>query len=44
VIVMQDDVVKIGETTFVAATFWTDFELFGDPDRAMRIAGERMND
>lgn len=44
VIVMQDDVVKIGETTFVAATFWTDFELFGDPDRAMRVAGERMND
>ncbi len=44
VIVMQDDVVKIGDTTFVAATFWTDFELFGDADRAMRIAGERMND
>jgi predicted phosphodiesterase len=44
VIVMQDEVVTIGTTTFVAATFWTDFELFGDADRAMRVAGERMND
>ena len=44
VIVMQDDVVKIGNATFVGATLWTDFELFGDADRAMRIAGDRMND
>ena len=44
VIVMQDDVVTIGTTTFVAATFWTDFELFGDADRAMRVAGDKMND
>ncbi len=44
VIVMQEDVVKIGDTIFVAATFWTDFELFGNADRAMRVAGEKMND
>src|ERR1700744_1451770 len=42
--VMQDDVVRGGNTTFVAATLWTDFELFGDADRAMRIAGDKMND
>jgi hypothetical protein len=42
--VMQDDVLKIGDTTFVAATLWTDFELLGNADLAMRVAGDNMND
>jgi predicted phosphodiesterase len=42
--VMQDDVLTIGNTTFVAATLWTDFELFGNADYAMRVAGDKMND
>jgi len=42
--VMQDDVLKIGNTTFVAATLWTDFELLGNSDLAMRVTGEKMND
>jgi predicted phosphodiesterase len=42
--VLQCDAVRIGDTTFAGATTWTDFYLFGDRDRAMRIAAERMND
>jgi hypothetical protein len=41
---MQDDVAEIDGTTFVAATFWTDFDLFGNSDLAMRVAGDKMND
>jgi predicted phosphodiesterase len=42
--VLQDESVQIGEITFAGATLWTDFNLFGDQWRAMRVAGDRMND
>jgi predicted phosphodiesterase len=42
--VLQDESVQIGEITFAGATLWTDFELFGDQWRAMRVAGDGMND
>ena len=42
--VLQDESVRIGEITFAGATLWTDFNLFGDQRRAMRVAGDRMND
>lgn len=42
--VMQNDAVEIGGVTFIAATLWTDFDLFGDPYRAMDVAAETMND
>lgn len=42
--VLQHDCVRIGDVTFAGATTWTDFDLFGDADRAMFLAGERMND
>ena len=42
--VLQDKSVQIGEITFAGATLWTDFNLFGDQWRAMRVAGDRMND
>lgn len=42
--VLQDEVVRIGDVTFVGATLWTDFALFGDPHRAMTVASDRMND
>jgi predicted phosphodiesterase len=42
--VMQNDVVQIGDVTFIGATFWTDFDLFGDADYAMMSAAETMND
>jgi predicted phosphodiesterase len=41
---LQHDSIRIGEVTFAGATTWTDFDLFGDPHRAMVIAAEWMND
>ena len=42
--ILQNDTVRIGNVTFAGATLWTDFELFGDQPRAMRVAGDQMND
>src|SRR6202040_2999081 len=42
--VLENDSVPIGGTIFLGATGWTDFNLFGDPGRAMKAAGEVMND
>jgi predicted phosphodiesterase len=42
--ILQNDSIIIGGATFLGATGWTDFNLFGDPERAMRAAGEEMND
>lgn len=33
-----------GYDSIAGATIWTDFDLFGDPHRAMMVAVERMND
>lgn len=45
VFVLQDEIVRLGSITFAGATLWTDFDLFfGDQWRAMRVAGDRMND
>ncbi len=41
---LQHDCIRIGDVTFAGATTWTDFDLFGDPHRAMGVAAERMND
>ncbi|CEG10166.1 Calcineurin-like phosphoesterase [Afipia felis] len=42
--ILQNDSVTIGGTIFLGATGWTDFNLFGNADRAMQVAGEVMND
>lgn len=42
--VLQDETVTIDGVTLVGATLWSNFNLFGDQHRAMRVAGERMND
>lgn len=42
--VLQHEAVRIGDVTFAGATTWTDFDLFSDQPRAMRVAAERMND
>jgi Icc-related predicted phosphoesterase len=42
--VLQNDSVQIGDVVFIGATFWTDFDLFGDPEYAMQAAAETMND
>lgn len=42
--ILQDEKFEFEGLTFVCATLWTDFRLFGDPERAMVLAGESMND
>lgn len=42
--VLQNDSITIGGITFLGATGWTDFDLFGFQQRAMRTAGDVMND
>lgn len=42
--ILQNDSVIINGTLFLGATGWTDFNLFDDPYRAMRVACETMND
>lgn len=42
--VLQNDSITIGGITFLGATLWTDFDLFGDQEYAMMAAGETMND
>ena len=44
IIILQNDAVRLGDVTFAGATLWTDFELFGDQWRGMRVAGDQMND
>jgi len=36
--------VEIDGVAFIGATCWTDFELFGEPDREMSIAWKELND
>ncbi len=42
--VLQNSAVEFGGITFLGATLWTDFDLFDDPEYAMTVAGETMND
>lgn len=42
--VLENETVEIAGVTFACATLWTDFGLYGDPQRAMLAAGEMMND
>ncbi len=42
--ILENNSVIIDGRVFLGATGWTDFNLFGDPDRAMQVAGEVMND
>ncbi|MFN7192925.1 MAG: metallophosphoesterase, partial [Rhodospirillales bacterium] len=41
---LDPGVVEIGDTVFVGATLWTDFELFGNREREMSIALKQLND
>ena len=42
--VMQNDTVDIAGVRFIAATLWTDFDLFGNAPIAMNAALHAMND
>jgi predicted phosphodiesterase len=41
--VLQNRSVSLNGVTFAGGTAWTDFNLFGDQYRAMKVAGEKMN-
>lgn len=40
---LEDSAVSIRGITFVGCTLWTDFSLYGDPERAM-VTAERLTD
>jgi predicted phosphodiesterase len=42
--ILENDAVEIDGVIFLGAVGWTDFNLFGDQERAMRVAGDEMND
>ena len=42
--VLECDTISIAGVTFIGATSWTDFALFGDQNLAMNIAADGMND
>lgn len=42
--ILENDVISIGEVNFFGATFWTDFEIFGDPQIAGYECQQIMND
>ena len=44
VCVLENDAVEIGGITFLGCTLWTDFQLSGDPDEAMRMVEHTMGD
>lgn len=44
VFVMENDKVEIDHVMFYGAVGWTDFNLHGNQERAMRVAGDVMND
>lgn len=41
---LERSAVVIGSVRFLGCTLWTDYELYGDPARAMAIAGRVVND
>ena len=41
---LDPGVVEIGDTVFIGATLWTDFNLFENPEREMSIAQKQLND
>jgi Predicted phosphohydrolases len=41
---LEKDEVVIDGVRFLGATMWTDFELYGTPERSMQVAALQMND
>ena len=41
---LENDVVTLGDVRFIGCTMWTDYALFGDPQRAMQAAAHGLND
>ena len=41
---LENDVVTLGGLRFIGCTLWTDYALFGDPQRSMQAAARGLND
>jgi len=41
---LENSAIEINGYTFLGCTLWTDFSIAADPEAAMRVAEERMND
>ncbi|KQY97174.1 metallophosphoesterase [Pseudolabrys sp. Root1462] len=41
---LENDLVTLGGVRFIGCSLWTDYALFGDPQRAMLVAAEGLND
>lgn len=41
---LENDVVTLGDVRFIGCSLWTDYALFGDPQRAMQVAAHGLND
>jgi Icc-related predicted phosphoesterase len=41
---LENDVVTLGGVRFIGCSLWTDYDLFGDPQRAMQVAATGLND
>lgn len=41
---LENDVVTLGGLRFIGCSLWTDYALFGDPQRAMLVAAQGLND
>ncbi|MDI1342719.1 MAG: metallophosphoesterase [Pseudolabrys sp.] len=41
---LENDSVVLGNVRFIGCSLWTDYALFGDPQRAMQVAAHGLND
>lgn len=41
---LENDVATMGGVRFIGCSLWTDYALFGDPQRAMLVAAQGLND
>jgi Icc-related predicted phosphoesterase len=41
---LENDVAALGGVRFIGCSLWTDYALFGDPQRAMQAAAHGLND
>jgi len=41
---LESDAVILGGVRFIGCSLWTDYALFGDPQRAMQVAAHGLND
>ena len=42
--ILENDIVTMGDVRFIGCTLWTDYALYGDPQRAMQAAAHGLND